>query len=443
MPDAGEGLTEAEILSWRVQPGDVVAISDILAEVETAKAAVELPSPYAGVVVELLYPEGATVAVGAPIISIADKAGPADQDGHGEAPASPGGTRSAEHADAAHAAGHADSREPVLVGYGPSARLAARRARKTGQQPAGPAATASGGAPPPASRARAKPPVRKLARQLAVDLGAIPGTGPMGHVTRDDVLAASVRAAAPAQPGSAQSPGETRTPIRGVRQRTAEAMVASAFTAPHVTEWLTVDVTRTLRLLDRLRTDQQSTGLRLSPLILVIRATLLAIARYPQINARWDADSNEIIQYANVNLGIGAATPRGLIVPNIRAAQRLSASELAEALTTLTADARQGRTEPAQMKDGTFTITNIGVFGVDGGTPILNPGEAAILCLGQIRKQPWAHKGRVRLRDVTTLAMSFDHRLVDGELGSRVLAHIAQILENPGQALALRGPQRD
>jgi pyruvate dehydrogenase E2 component (dihydrolipoamide acetyltransferase) len=276
-----------------------------------------------------------------------------------------------------------------------------------------------------------------MARQLGVDLDAIASTGPAGHVTREEVIAASRRAAASAQPGSAQSPGETRTPIQGVRRRTAEAMIASAFTAPHVTEWLTVDVTRTLRLLDGLRADRQFAGLRLSPLVLVVRATLHAIARYPQINARWDADSNEIVQFENVNLGIAAATPRGLIVPNIRAAQRLSFRDLAEALATLTADAREGKTELVQMKGGTFTITNIGVFGVDGGTPILNPGEAGILCLGRIRKQPWAHKGHVRLRDVTTLAMSFDHRLIDGELGSRVLAHIAQILENPGQALAL------
>ncbi|MFD8380784.1 dihydrolipoamide acetyltransferase family protein [Streptomyces sp. NPDC059679] len=398
LPDVGEGLTEAEILEWRVGPGDPVGVNDIIVEIETAKAAVELPSPYAGTVTEVLCAAGEAVAVGAPIIAF-----------EVEEPSAP-------------------AREPVLVGYGPAHARTARRPRK--RKPGPPAATPA--IHTPATRTSlASPPVRKLARDLGVDLGLATATGPSGRVTREDVhRLAEQRETAPNTP-DVPSDDVVRTPIRGVRKHTAEAMVTSAFTAPHVTEWVTVDMTRSLKLLARARADKAFGGVRLTPLCLVIKAALTAIARHPEINAKWDAAAGEIVRYADVNLGIAAATPRGLIVPNIAAAQRLSLREIAVALTDLIDQARAGRTPPERMRNGTFTITNIGVFGIDGGTPILNPGEAAILCFGQVRRTPWEHKGRIRLRDTTTLTMSFDHRLVDGELGSQVLRDIARFLERP------------
>jgi pyruvate dehydrogenase E2 component (dihydrolipoamide acetyltransferase) len=301
----------------------------------------------------------------------------------------------------------------------------------------------------PAARAHAlaKPPVRKLAKDLGVDLAAVQPSGPGGIVTRDDVERAVVSASAPpaapdttsGRPLVAVPAGEreTRIPIRGVRKVTAEAMVASAFTAPHVTEWVTVDVTRTMRLVERLRADRAFAGVKVSPLLLVAKALLLAVRRHPEINATWDAAAGEIVVKHYVNLGIAAATPRGLVVPNIKDADQLSLRQLADALAGLTATAREGRTQPADMSGGTITITNVGVFGVDAGTPILNPGEAAILAFGQVRQQPWVHKGKIKPRWVTQLALSFDHRLVDGDLGSRTLADLAAVLEDPSRALVV------
>ncbi|MGW6751730.1 dihydrolipoamide acetyltransferase family protein [Streptomyces sp. NPDC055006] len=419
LPDVGEGLTEAEIIEWRVEPGDRVGVNDVIVEIETAKAAVELPSPYAGTVTELLCAAGDEVAVGAPIITIAvedDSSPQAGPEPHvtAQQPADP--PEKDEHASA-------PAREPVLVGYGPAHTQTERRPRKTKPEPSAVA--------PSTQTFLATPPVRKLARDLGVDLHQVTATGRSGRITREDIHhLVEQRAAAPNTPGVPRDDVK-RTPIRGVRKHIAEAMVESAFTAPHATEWVTVDVTRSLKLLQRARADKAFAGVRLTPLCLVIKAALTAIARHPEINAKWDAAAGEILQYSDINLGIAAATPRGLIVPNIAAAQRLSLREIALALTDLIDQARAGRTPPERMRNGTFTITNIGVFGIDGGTPILNPGEAALLCFGQVRRTPWEHKGRVRLRDTTTLAMSFDHRLVDGELGSLVLRDIARFLERP------------
>ncbi|GAA2430980.1 dihydrolipoamide acetyltransferase family protein [Actinomadura vinacea] len=405
LPDVGEGLTEAEILEWRVRPGDPVGVNDVIVEIETAKAMVELPSPYAGTVTEILCAAGEVVAVGAPIIAFEvadDGAQPVHEQPSAPAPAP------------APAGEPAPAREPVLVGYGPAHAQTARRPRKKKPEPT--AATPS--------KTLATPLVRKLARDLGVDLRLATPTRPSGRITREDVHRLAEKQATARE-------DVVRTPIRGVRKHTAEAMVESAFTAPHVTEWVTVDVTRSLKLLERARADKAFEGVRLTPLCLVIKAALTAIARHPGINAKWDAAAGEIVQYSDVNLGIAAATPRGLIVPNIAAAQRLSLRETALALTDLIDQARAGRTPPERMRNGTFTITNIGVFGIDGGTPILNPGEAAILCFGQVRRTPWEHKGRVRLRETATLALSFDHRLVDGELGSLVLRDTARFLERP------------
>ncbi|WP_069979777.1 dihydrolipoamide acetyltransferase family protein [Streptomyces rubrolavendulae] len=475
MPDVGEGLTEAEILKWYVQPGDTVTDGQVVCEVETAKAAVELPCPFDGVVHELRFPEGTTVDVGEVIISVnvgGDEPAATPQAPAAEAAPAP------VAAPAAEAEAEPQGRQPVLVGYGVAASSTKRRPRKqataTGAAPAALAAVQSelnGNAPAPAApapqaRPLAKPPVRKLAKDLGVDLATVTPSGPDGIITRDDVhqaaapaqaQAAQAPAPAPARPeapaapqapstaaapsaGTAAAPApeplaagvrETRVPIKGVRKATAAAMVGSAFTAPHVTEFVTVDVTRTMRLVEELKGDKDMAGLRVNPLLLIAKALLVAIRRNPDVNASWDEAAQEIVLKHYVNLGIAAATPRGLIVPNIKDAHAKTLPELARALGELVATAREGRTTPAAMQGGTVTITNVGVFGVDTGTPILNPGESAILAVGAIKLQPWVHKGKVKPRHVTTLALSFDHRLVDGELGSKVLADIAAVLEQP------------
>ncbi len=465
MPDVGEGLTEAEILKWYVQPGDTVTDGQVVCEVETAKAAVELPIPFDGVVKELRFPEGTTVDVGQVIIAV-DVAGGPDADA-GAAPAQE------------TVADEPTGRQPVLVGYGVAESSTKRRARKAPATPAAEPAAAPAVEPPPAvpapdpapapvlnghgtaangTRPLAKPPVRKLAKDLGIDLASVTPTGPDGVITREDVHAAVAPASAPAgvavvpEPVAAgaaapagtaeeapaaersaaeQGARETRIPVKGVRKAIAQAMVGSAFTAPHVTEFVTVDVTRTMKLVAELKEDKEMVGLRVNPLLVVAKALLVAIKRNPGVNASWDEAAQEIVQKHYVNLGIAAATPRGLIVPNIKDAQDKTLPQLARALGDLVATAREGKTTPAAMAGGTVTITNVGVFGVDTGTPILNPGESAILAIGAIKLQPWVHKGKVKPRQVTTLALSFDHRLVDGELGSKVLADVAAILEQP------------
>nr|WSZ15910.1 2-oxo acid dehydrogenase subunit E2 [Streptomyces canus] len=458
MPDVGEGLTEAEILKWYVQAGDTVTDGQVVCEVETAKAAVELPIPYDGVVRELRFPEGTTVDVGTAIIAV---------DVAGGAPAAPETPAEAPEASVTPEASAApekkpEGRQPVLVGYGVAASSTKRRPRKGPEVPVqqasvaiqtelnghGPATTSPATTSPAATvqpRPLAKPPVRKLAKDLGVDLTTVIPSGPDGIITREDVHAAAIPAEAPAsEPVVTQAPvtalaptasydaaRETRVPVKGVRKATAAAMVGSAFTAPHVTEFVTVDVTRTLKLVEELKQDKDLQGLRVNPLLLIAKALLVAIKRNPDINASWDEANQEIVLKHYVNLGIAAATPRGLIVPNIKDAHTKTLPQLAESLGELVATAKEGRTSPAAMQGGTVTITNVGVFGVDTGTPILPPGEAAILAVGAIKLQPWVHKGKVKPRQVTTLALSFDHRLVDGELGSKVLADVAAILEQP------------
>ncbi|WP_438487131.1 dihydrolipoamide acetyltransferase family protein [Streptomyces sp. S186] len=465
MPDVGEGLTEAEILKWYVQPGDTVTDGQVVCEVETAKAAVELPIPYDGVVHTLNFDEGTTVDVGTVIISVDTDpgAGPVqEQPAQAAAPAAEAG----EDAEP-------QGRQAVLVGYGAAPSSTKRRARRPQPVPAqqepvtaglqaelngrtapAPAATPVAVPAPPVvpaasapvgERPLAKPPVRKLAKDLGIDLATVAPTGPGGVITRDDVHAAAASAEAPAVAPAAPEAGapaaapvvafdtarERRVPVKGVRKATAQAMVASAFTAPHVTEFITVDVTRTMKLVQELKQDPDLAGLRINPLLLVAKAFLVAIKRHPEVNAAWDEANQEIVYKDYINLGIAAATPRGLIVPNIKDAGVKTLPQLATELADLVATAREGKTSPAAMAGGTVTITNVGVFGVDTGTPILNPGESAILAFGAIKLQPWVHKGKVKPRQVTTLALSFDHRLIDGELGSKLLADIAAILERP------------
>lgn len=458
LPDLGEGLTESELVAWRVSVGDRIELNQIVADVETAKAVVELPSPFAGVVTALHAEPGETVEVGAPLFSC-------DTAGDGAAPAAESAADSASEAAAvapADAPAEAEQREPTLVGYGAAAEHGPKRRARRATSAVPVAAQA---APPQlhaeivtsgvrsAERPRSTPPVRKLARDLGVDLETVHGTGERGLITREDVeLAASASLATPAaalgEPASptagtaaaapaGERPAETRIPIRGVRKHTAAAMVRSAFTAPHVTEFLTVDVTATMELLRSIREDRAFEGHRVGPLAIVAKAVCLAAARTPEVNARWEEDAQEIVQFAGVNLGIAAATERGLVVPNIKGAERMTLIELADAITALAETARSGRTQPAELSGGTISITNVGVFGVDAGTPILNPGEAAILAMGQVRRQPWEYRGEIALREMMTLSLSFDHRLVDGQQGSRFLADVGRILREPGMALTM------
>jgi 2-oxoisovalerate dehydrogenase E2 component (dihydrolipoyl transacylase) len=449
LPDVGEGLTEADIVAWHVKPGDAVEDGQIIVEIETAKAVVELPCPWDGTVARLLAEEGQTVEVGVPIIAV--EVGTSDS--AERAPLSvPAPAESTSEDDAgAHS---------VLVGYGVKTSSTTRRARRTA---AGRPETAEVPTPvevpveppevpaEPAARSQskptlAKPPVRKLAKDLGISLAALAGSGPDGSITRDDVQRA---AGAGTQARSAESGngartatsatasgGEERIAVRGVRKHMAAAMVASAFTAPHVTEFLQVDVTETMAAVRRLRELPEFAELRVSPLLFAARALLVAVARHPLVNSSWDAAAEEIVVKHYVNLGIAVAAERGLIVPNIKHADALTLPELARALQVLAETARAGKATPADLAGGTITITNVGVFGVDAGTPILTPGETAILAFGQVKDTPWVVDGELAVRKACTLSLSFDHRIVDGELGSAVLRDVGSMLTDPLRILA-------
>ena len=469
LPDPGEGLVEADVVTWKIKPGDTVKVNDVVVEIETAKSLVELPIPWAGTVVELLVEEGATVDVGSPIVSIEVEGA------ESETPSStPAADTAVQGAAPDSPAAKEDEEERVanLVGYGAVAGSTQRRARRTAP-PAPPSrksaelagqVAGSADTPQPKSaelagqvagsadnrgKVLAKPPVRKFAKDNGVDLSAITPSRPDGVITRAEVEAhltslvetgrSDVGAATSAETrGGAER--ETRTPIKGVRKMTAQAMVGSAFTAPHVTEFITVDMTRTMELVDRLKADREFKGVKVTPLLVLAKALCVAVKRNPEINASWDEAAQEIVVKHYVNLGIAASTPRGLIVPNIKDADRMNLRELAEAMGSLVETAREGKTPPADMSGGSITITNVGVFGVDNGTPIINPGEAAILCFGAVRKMPWvvtdaSGTDTIVPRQVTQLSLAFDHRLVDGDLGSRFLADVAALLEDPGKAL--------
>ena len=582
LPDVGEGLTEADIVSWHVKPGDTVTINQVVVEIETAKAVVELPSPYAGTVSALLADEGQTVDVGTPIITI-------DVPVAGEAPA-PGAAAAEPQQPPTAKPTPPPARQPLLVGYGVKPGSTTRRPRKsapptrpgsypatpsappnsgppqgsgpvpppptaflagtsrtpggtnsTPANPPGPAAPSAGGPPggfggagappfggspggrppgvstagspggrppgantgapvspppttllagtnrtpanPPGPAApsaggppggfggagappiggspggrppgvsTAKPPVRRLARDLGIELGGLTGSGPEGSVTRDDVqrAAGEARDRSKSRSSENQADGQTavadlgpgglaaseeRIPVRGVRKHTAAAMVASAFTAPHVTEFLQVDATETMTAVRRARELPEFAGVKVSPLLFVAKALLVAVRRNPMINSSWDEAAQEIVVKRRVNLGIAVAAERGLLVPNVKGAESLALANLARALDSAAATARAGKSTPEDLTGGTITITNVGVFGVDAGTPILLPGEAAILAFGQVRDLPWVVDGVIAVRKVTTLSLSFDHRVVDGELGSAVLRDVGSMLEDPVRMLA-------
>ncbi len=457
LPDVGEGLTEADIVTWHVKPGDRVEVNQIIVEIETAKAVVELPSPWDGTVARLLAEEGQTVDVGVPIIAIdvsgtataavpagSAVAAPAQGGSGGMGPPRSGGIPGGRLPGETQPPGGTPERHAVLVGYGVRASSTTRRPRK--------ARPGTGHVQAPAARGLAKPPVRRLAKDLGISLAELAGTGPGGSITRDDVQqaagAATVRpeldlvdngprpVTVAVGPATTSPGGEERIPVRGVRKHMAAAVVSSAFTAPHVTEFLQVDATETMAAVRRVRDLPEYADVRVSPLLFVARALLIAVRRHPLVNSSWDADTQEIVIKHYINLGIAVAAERGLLVPNIKNAGELSLPELAASLHELAETARAGRATPADLTGGTITITNVGVFGVDGGTPILTPGEATILAFGQVRDAPWVVDGQLAVRQVSTLSLSFDHRIVDGELGSAVLRDVGSMLQDPTRMLA-------
>jgi pyruvate dehydrogenase E2 component (dihydrolipoamide acetyltransferase) len=462
LPDVGEGLTEAEIVSWKVGPGDTVTVNQVLVEIETAKSLVELPSPFEGVVGELLVSEGQTVDVGTAIITVSNAAG--------SAPVAEPVSEVQEAADdAASSVSHEEDEPPApesamapLVGYGASGHGSSRRRRVThpgtSAIPIVPAAASGGpavaptvpvasGSPAvpltvrhevtvtPTVPVIAKPPIRKLAKDLGVDLSVVTPTGPIGDVTREDVLREATQVSVFRNIQTPEWPNdrEDRIPVKGVRKAIANAMTSSAFSAPHVSLFVDVDATRTMEFVKRLKNSPDFAGVKVSPLLIMAKAIIWAVRRNPTVNSSWTDE--EIIVRHYVNLGIAAATPRGLLVPNVKEAQDMSLLDLAGALERLTLTARDGKTSPADMAGGTITITNIGVFGMDTGTPILNPGEVGIVALGTIKQKPWVVDGEVRPRFVTTLGASFDHRVVDGDVASRFLADVASIIEEPALLL--------
>jgi len=484
LPDVGEGLTEAEIVEWKVAPGDTISINQVLVEIETAKSLVELPSPYVGVVGEILVEPGTTVDVGTVIITILSEAGATDESApDAAAPADDDLTAAAQDAGGTISQEPAEESPAVLVGRGAAASMPTRRRRHvvpaaaheaiasapTAPPQGGPAAsgprtnTASTGparttppapptrpAAPPAAAAKpaakptiarpagpvvTKPPIRKLAKDLGVDLSQVEPTGRFGDVTRDDVLREATQASVFRNIQTPEWPTdrEEHIPVKGVRKVIAQTMVKSAFTAPHVSLFVDVDATRTMEFVKRLKVSTDFAGVKVSPLLIMAKAMIWAVRRNPTVNSVFTDEEIVIKHY--VNLGIAAATPRGLIVPNIKEAQDMSLLELAGALEKLTLTARDGKTSPAEMSGGTITITNIGVFGMDTGTPILNAGEAGIVALGTIKQKPWVVDGEVRPRFVTTIGASFDHRVVDGDVASRFLADVASIIEEPALLL--------
>lgn len=435
LPDPGEGLTEAEIVAWHVAAGDTVELNQVLVEIETVKSVVEIPSPLAGTVKELKYAEGDVAEVGGPLIvfEVVGEAAP------GSSPA-PESSATAQP-EAVEDQEESEDSGSVLVGYGVSGSQGGKRKRrrapvavpgKFSEQPAGinQVSTATDAVP-----VIAKPPIRKLARDMGVDITKVQPTGPTGETLREDILrhAKQVSVFKNIQTPEWSPERETRIPVKGVRKAIANTMVKSAFSAPHVSVFMDVDATRTMEFVRRLKASPDFVDVKVSPLLIVAKAVLWAVQRNPIVNSSFQGD--EILVRNYVNLGIAAATPRGLLVPNIKEAQDLSLVQLAHALEDLTLTAREGKTSTEDQSNGTITITNIGVFGMDTGTPILNTGEVAILAFGRIMQRPWVVDGQVVPRFVTTVGGSFDHRVIDGDVVSRFVADVASVLEEPALLL--------
>ena len=395
LPDAGEGLTEAEIVRWLVEPGDSVSVNQMVVEIETAKATVELPIPWAGVVSEIHEEIGAIVPVGARVISIETQA--------------------------------QSQRDPVLVGYGVKEGASlTRRMRK--QAPTDSPTDSPMELTPNSSRVTAKPLVRKFAKDKGIDLSTLIGTGPNGEVTREDVQAALGGGVVP--PSVSHDHAGERIPVRGVQRLMAEAMVASAFTAPHVTEWVEVDMSRTLEVVEKIKTRSNE---RITPFVLVSAALIRAAQKYPRINSSWidTKEGADVLIHPNIHLGFATDTSKGLLVPVVRNANTDNPIALSASITTQMNKARDGSASPSDLTGGTITVTNVGVFGVDGGTPIITPGQAAILAMGRIIHKPWVVDDSIVIRPIMQLTFSFDHRIIDGALGSRALASVASYLADP------------
>ena len=440
LPDLGEGLTEAEILNWRVAEGDMVRVDDIVVEVETAKAAVEVPCPYAGTVATLHGSPGDIIAVGQPLLTIA---APDDA-----------AARAVEVVRAEERAGSG----AVLVGYGTatsnrSSRRAARRGRRgpvsqgANGSPAAQASTpaptipspgtpAPSGAPVSPSAPRViSPVVRRLARERGLDLSSLSGSGPAGVILRRDVEAAASPAAAVAAPvaegvGTARGLADRRIPLRGRRRAIADKLSTSRREIPDVTTWVDVDATGLVAAREALRASHQNLGL----MALLARFVVAGLMRYPELNASVDGD--EIVQHGHINLGFAAQTERGLVVPVIKNAHRMTTVQLGEEITRLTAAARAGTVSPSELTGGTVTLNNYGVFGVDGSTPIINHPEAALIGVGRIVDKPWAVDGQLAVRKVTQLSLTFDHRVCDGGTAGGLLRYIADCVERPLRLLA-------
>lgn len=418
MPDVGEGLEEAEIVTWKVAVGQQIEVNQPMVEIESAKSLVELPSPYAGTVLEFLAKEGEIVRVGTAIIRL-QIAGSVPSD----AKANSGKTEFL----VGSISNEESRRQRRPRNFGINAGVP-----ETPVEVTPPAPTVTSG-----SAGLASPPVRKLARDLGVDISGLVGSGPDGAVTREDVMEVADKAKTKSTQSEPVSDSrETRTPIRGVRRAMAEAMVSSAFTSPHVTEWVTFDITASMQLLEKLRNQPDFAGIKLSPLPLLARAMCIAAAKTPEVNSFWNEATQEIVTKHYVNLGIATATERGLLVPNVKNADQLTFKGLTAAIADVVQAARTGKTEPSQMTGGTMSITNIGVFGIDAGTPILPPGQSSIISLGAVVERPWVVSGEIVVRSVTTLALSFDHRLIDGAQGSTFLSDVAKMLSEPSQLIA-------
>jgi len=474
LPDLGEGLTEGEIVSWLVSVGDTVEVDQPVAEVETAKAVVEVPSPFAGTVVALHGEPGEEVEVGKPLVTIDLDGGAAPDAGAPEvqpedATSEPGGVPGTTAKDAE--VGEAIPKPTdevddggsgnVLVGYGTGGGGGSRRRRAGAAGAAGPAGTAPA-APKREGRPLAKPPVRKFARDKGVDLAQVQGSGPDGVITRDDIEAFLARstggngATAPAavppaedyqqllqpqqdapQVAAPQPPSDDlieRIPVKGVRKAIARQMTISRQQIPEATTWVDVDATRLWELRQDLNASQAE--VKVSPLAIIMRACVAGLREFPEVNARLDTETNEIVLQHFVNLGFAAQTDSGLMVPVIKRADRLSTLGIAKELNRLAAAARERKVTPDEMTGGTFTLSNYGSFGVDGGSAVINHPEAAILGVGRITDRPWVHDGRIEVRKVQQLSIAFDHRICDGGEAAGFLRFVADCVENPTTLLA-------
>lgn len=481
LPDLGEGLTESTILTWHVAEGDQVELNQLLADVETAKAVVELSSPYAGRVATLHAAEGETLPVGSPLIEVmtaeeeSAEEEPVEEEPRGEEPTAADGAPDGADDDASvprenevdpsvdasdpSAAASPDraegpQRQAVLVGYGPvlsGGERPRRRPRSFTTVPfhGCPAEPPSQHQHPqaPQHTPAALPPVRRHARDLGVDLAAVQGSGPQGRILRADVDACAVGgtstlgarsdATAPTSPASASTPAAVPAPtahrasrlvpVTGLRRQTARAMVESATTAPQAAVFATIDVTATLKQVRRATAEGPPTSF----LSAVCRAVILAAGRTPGANARFDAEAGQIEQFEQVALGVAVATERGLVVATLPEAVTATAPALTASIRAQAAKAREGSLTPAELTGSTLTVTNVGVFGVDGGIPLLNPGQSTIVAVGAIQRRPWEHRGKVALRKVVTLTVGFDHRVLDGAEASAFLTDITDVLSTP------------